>query len=100
MGSTTMGVFEGIRAYRNTEREQLFALAMPQHYERMHQNTRLLQTSILWDGDELMAITTDLLRRKEYREDTYVRPLSFKSAEIISANCKMPRTVSRLRPLQ
>lgn len=77
------GVFEGIRAYWNAEREQLFALCMSQHYGRMHQNARVLQMSIPWDVDELMAITIDLLRRNEYREDTYVRPLSFKSAEII-----------------
>jgi branched-chain amino acid aminotransferase len=77
------GVFEGIRAYWNAEREQLFALSLPEHFERMHQNTRALQMTIPWSVDELVAITVDLLRRNEYREDAYVRPLSFKSAEII-----------------
>ncbi len=77
------GVFEGIRAYWNAEREQLFALSLSQHYERMHQNTRALQMNIPWSNEELSAITLDLLRRNEYREDAYVRPLSFKSAEII-----------------
>ncbi len=33
--------------------------------------------------DELCAITNDLLRRNRYREDVYIRPLIFKSAEII-----------------
>ena len=49
----------------------------------MHQNTRALQMNIPWSNDELSAITLDLLRRNEYREDAYIRPLSFKSAEII-----------------
>ena len=40
------GVFEGIRAYWNEEREQLFALSVPEHFERMHQNTRALQMTI------------------------------------------------------
>ena len=39
------GIFEGIRAYWNEEREQLFALSMEQHFERMHQNARALQQS-------------------------------------------------------
>ncbi len=77
------GVFEGIRAYWNAEREQLFALAIAEHYERMHQNTRALQMVIPWSVDQLVATTLDLLRRNEYREDTYIRPLCFKSAEII-----------------
>ena len=77
------GVFEGIRAYWNEEHEQLFALSLPEHFERMHQNTRALQMTIPWSVEELVATTIDLLRRNEYREDTYVRPLSFKSAEII-----------------
>jgi branched-chain amino acid aminotransferase len=39
--------------------------------------------TIPWSVEELVATTVELLRRNEYREDTYVRPLSFKSAEII-----------------
>jgi branched-chain amino acid aminotransferase len=77
------GVFEGIRAYWNAEREQLYALRMPEHYERMHRNTRVVQMQIRWGVAELCAITNDLLRRNGYREDAYVRPLCFKAAEII-----------------
>jgi branched-chain amino acid aminotransferase len=63
------GVFEGIRAYWNAEREQLFALSLHQHYERMHQNTRALQMDIPWSVDELVDLTNDLLRRNENRQD-------------------------------
>jgi branched-chain amino acid aminotransferase len=77
------GVFEGIRAYWNAEKEQLFALSMAQHFERMHQNARVLQMVIPWSPEELIETTLDLLRRNEYREDVYIRPLSFKAAEII-----------------
>ena len=77
------GVFEGIRGYWNADREQLFALCLPQHFERMLQNTRSLQMVIPWSIEELTETTLDLLRRNEYREDVYIRPLSFKSAEII-----------------
>lgn len=77
------GIFEGIRAYWNEARKQLFVLRMPEHYERMHNNARALQMTIPHSVDELCAITDDLLRRNKFREDAYIRPLCFKSAEII-----------------
>ncbi len=77
------GIFEGIRAYWNEAREQLYVLRMPEHYERMHRNARSLQMSIPWSISELCAITNDLLRRNQWREDSYIRPICFKSAEII-----------------
>ena len=52
------------------EREQLFALSLPQHFERMQQNTRVLQMTIPWSTEELIETTLELLRRNEYREDT------------------------------
>lgn len=77
------GVFEGIRGYWNAEREQLFVLRLAEHFDRMHINARVLQMRLPHPTDELCAITLDLLRRNECREDMYVRPLTFKSAEEI-----------------
>ncbi|MGH7722899.1 MAG: branched-chain amino acid transaminase [Candidatus Dormibacteria bacterium] len=77
------GVFEGIRAYWNAEREQLYTLRMPEHFDRMRSNARVLQMEVPLATAELGAITNDLLRRNQYREDVYIRPIIFKSAEII-----------------
>ncbi|MHB8719482.1 MAG: branched-chain amino acid transaminase [Candidatus Dormibacteria bacterium] len=77
------GVFEGIRAYWNAERSQLYTLRMAEHYERMHTNARILQMEVPLPAAELCTITTELLQRNQYREDVYIRPLIFKSAEII-----------------
>lgn len=77
------GIFEGIRAYWNADLEQLFALRMAEHYERMRHNARVLQMQVPQSTAELCDITLDLLRRNGNREDTYIRPLIFKSAEII-----------------
>jgi branched-chain amino acid aminotransferase len=77
------GVFEGIRAYWNEGREQLYTLRMPEHFDRMRTNARTLQMELPLSTAELCAITTDLLVRNRYREDVYVRPLIFKDAEII-----------------
>ena len=77
------GVFEGIRAYWNEDRSQLYGLRMPEHYDRMRTNARILQMEVPLSTVELCAITADLLRRNGYREDVYIRPLIFKAAEII-----------------
>ncbi|MDQ6747685.1 MAG: branched-chain amino acid transaminase [Candidatus Dormibacteraeota bacterium] len=77
------GVFEGIRAYWSEEREQLYTLRLPEHFERMRGNARILQMELPLSTSELCAVTNDLLRRNLYREDVYIRPIIFKSAEII-----------------
>ncbi len=77
------GVFEGIRAYWSEEREQLYTLRLAEHFERMRSNARVLQMQLPLSTPELCAVTNDLLRRNRYREDVYVRPIIFKSAEVI-----------------
>jgi branched-chain amino acid aminotransferase len=77
------GCFEGIRAYWNAERRQLHALRLPEHFDRMHGNARTLQMRLPHSVAELCGITVELLRRNECREDTYIRPLLFKSSEEI-----------------
>lgn len=77
------GVFEGIRAYWNAEKEQLYGLRMPEHYDRLRANAGVLQMKIGPSTQELCEITMELLRRNDMREDAYIRPLVFKNAEII-----------------
>jgi branched-chain amino acid aminotransferase len=80
------GCFEGIRAYWNAEREQLFLLQAPAHFERLHRSARILRMDLPYETDELIAITLELLRRNQYRTDAYVRPLVFKSVEQIGVS--------------
>ncbi|HZV48286.1 MAG TPA: branched-chain amino acid transaminase [Candidatus Dormibacteraeota bacterium] len=80
------GCFEGIRAYWNAEREQLFLLQAPAHYQRLHRSARILRMDLPYSVDELVELTVELLRRNEYRVDTYVRPLLFKSVEQIGVH--------------
>ena len=75
------GCFEGIRAYWNAEREKLFMVQPVAHYERFHESARILRLELKPSVAELVEITADLLRRNDVREDTYVRPLLFKSGE-------------------
>jgi branched-chain amino acid aminotransferase len=76
-------VFEGIRAYWNAEEEQLFALELVPHYERIHRSARLLMMEVRQSPQELAEITVELLRRDGLREDVYIRPIVYKSSETI-----------------
>ncbi|MFQ5802978.1 MAG: branched-chain amino acid transaminase [Candidatus Methylomirabilales bacterium] len=75
------GIFEGIRAYWNTQHQQLFVFKMSEHYERFLNNCRVLRLQVGKDLKELCDITLELLRKNEHREDTYIRPLAYISSE-------------------
>jgi len=77
------GCFEGIRAYWNTRKEQLYVFRLQEHFERMHRSARILRIDLDYSVDELCDITLDLLRREGYRQDTYIRPLAYKSEKVI-----------------
>ena len=80
------GVFEGIRGYWNDETEEIYIFRMREHYERFLRNTRMLFFDIPYSVDELMDITLRLVQKQSFREDVYVRPLAYKSAEQIGVS--------------
>jgi len=75
------GVFEGIRAYWNAAEKQVFVFRLPEHYERMVNNCKVLKLKLEHDVKELCTITVDLLRRNQPKEDTYIRPIVYISSE-------------------
>ena len=77
-----LSAFEGIRGNWNDEQQQVYLFRVREHYERMHQNCKVLMTAIP-PVDDLCAITKELIQRCGYREDVYVRPLAYKSSEVI-----------------
>ncbi len=76
-------VFEGIRAYWNAEAGQLYGLEFIAHYQRLLNSARFLMMSVPHTAEELAAITVEVLRRGNLREDVYLRPLVYKSSESI-----------------
>nr|MBC7246136.1 branched-chain amino acid transaminase [Chloroflexota bacterium] len=82
------GCFEGIRAYWNEEEEQLYIFRMPEHYQRLHNSCRILLIDLPYSVEQLGDITIELLRREGFKEDTYIRPLAFKSQEGIGVRLK------------
>ncbi len=77
------GCFEGIRAYWSEQHGQLYTLKLREHYERLAQSCAMLKIQLHHSVDELCEVTLEILRRNEYREDVYVRPLAFKGGASI-----------------
>jgi len=82
------GCFEGIRAYWNDDEQQLYVFRMPEHYRRLHNSCRILMIDLPYTVEQLCDLTVELLRREGFREDTYIRPLAFKSQEGIGVRLK------------
>lgn len=77
------GCFEGIRGYWNAEQEELFVLKMQPHFERIHQSARILYMQLDYTVGELCEITLELIRKNEFKQDVYIRPLLYMADELI-----------------
>jgi branched-chain amino acid aminotransferase len=77
------GCFEGIRAYWNETQEQLFCLLMEPHFKRLRDSAKIIRIDLPYSVDQMVEATLEVMRRNRYREDVYIRPFAFKSAEEI-----------------
>jgi branched-chain amino acid aminotransferase len=75
--------FEGIRGYWNAKSQQLYLLKMREHYERMAHSWNVLRMQPRESVDDLCRITVELVRMHGYRQDVYVRPITYKSSRTI-----------------
>jgi len=82
------GCFEGIRAYWNDEEQQLYIFRMAEHYTRLRNSCRILLIDLPYTVEQLGNLTVELLRREGFHEDTYIRPLAYKSQEGIGVRLK------------
>jgi branched-chain amino acid aminotransferase len=76
-------VFEGIRGNWNADEGQLFLFRIAEHYERLKKSCRILKISLPQSVDQLVELTVDLVERCGYEQDVYVRPLAYKSSEVL-----------------
>lgn len=78
LGWSTIGaVFEGIRGYWNTDQERLHVFRLREHLERLHRSMKLVRLPIEHTVDELIDVTTELLKANDSREDTYIFPMAY-----------------------
>ena len=76
-------VFEGIRGNWNEEEGQVYLFRMKEHYQRLRRSCRIMLIDLPYDDEELAAITTRLVELSGFQEDVYVRPLAYKSSEVL-----------------
>lgn len=74
-------VFEGIRAYWNEEEKQLYVFRAPEHYERLLRSAKIMYMQSPYNVEEYCKITIDLLKKNAYKQDAYLRPTLYKSAQ-------------------
>lgn len=75
------GVFEGIRGYFSDGK--MLLLQVKEHYERLANSSKVMKIHLKYSLEELTEITKELVIKNGYHEDIYIRPLAYKSAEII-----------------
>lgn len=76
-----LGCFEGIRAYWDDEKQQLYGFRMKEHYERLLESCKALYMNIPYTADELCDFTVELLKKNNFKTTTYIRPVVYKGSE-------------------
>ncbi|MBM3134685.1 MAG: branched-chain amino acid transaminase [Chloroflexi bacterium] len=76
-------VFEGIRAYWNDQEKQLYVFKLPEHFARLHRSARIMRITLRYSVPELCDFTLEVLRRSEFHQDVYIRPIAYKASELV-----------------
>ncbi len=76
-------IFGGVRGYWNAEEEQLFIFRPIDHFIRLLDSAKLMCMEVGLTPEELTSTAIDLLRTENHKQDVYLRPLLYKSDEII-----------------
>jgi branched-chain amino acid aminotransferase len=74
-------VFGGMRGYWNEEKKKLFVFRPLDHFRRFLNSCRLMCMEFKQTPESLTDVTLELLRRDDYRQDIYIRPLAYKAEE-------------------
>ncbi len=75
--------FEGIRGNWNPDKRDIFLFRVREHYQRLARSCRILHIELPYSEDELVDMTVKLVSMCGYEEDVYVRPLAYKSSELL-----------------
>ncbi len=76
-------VFGGLRGYWNEEKKKLFVFRPMDHYRRFLLSCRLLCMTVEHTPESLTQLTLELLRKDNYQQDIYIRPLAYKADEVV-----------------
>ena len=77
------GCFEGIRANWNEKQQKFCIFRLKEHYLRLHNSCRILKIVPPYPVDAMCQLTEEVVQRSGYRENLYIRPVAYKSSEVI-----------------
>ena len=76
-------VFEGIRGNWNDRQQQMYIFRLGEHYQRLEDGSKLLRMDLAYSVRDMCRITLELAQKCGFKEDTYIRPLVYKSSEAL-----------------
>lgn len=77
-------VFEGVRGNWNADQDELYLFKLRDHIRRIRQSAKIMRMdNIPYSEDEMCDILLEAVTRNGYREDVYVRPMIYKSSEVV-----------------
>ncbi|PKN82569.1 MAG: branched chain amino acid aminotransferase [Chloroflexi bacterium HGW-Chloroflexi-9] len=76
-------VFEGVRGNWNDDEGELFLFKVREHIQRIRQSAKIMRMSLRYSDDEILETIHDLVKQNGYREDVYIRPMVYKSSEMV-----------------
>jgi len=77
------GVFEGIRGNWNPDSETIYLFKVQEHLKRLRSSARICNIEIAETDAELTSAILEVVERSAIREDQYIRPLAYKSSEVL-----------------
>lgn len=76
-------VFGGLRGYWNKDEDQLYVMRPQDHFKRLLASAGLLRMKFDYTPQDITDILMELLRTEDMRQNCYIRPLMYKSTEMI-----------------
>jgi branched-chain amino acid aminotransferase len=77
------GVFEGIRGNWNAEDETIYLFKIEEHLKRLRMSGKIVRIGIEETDEQIADLITRVVQMSGIREDQYVRPLAYKSSEVL-----------------
>ena len=77
------GVFEGIRGNWNEDDQTIYLFKVDDHLRRLRMSGKIVRIDIELPDAEIASLIKQVVERSAIREDQYVRPLAYKSSEVL-----------------
>ncbi|MCB0279149.1 MAG: branched-chain amino acid transaminase [Calditrichaeota bacterium] len=75
-----LGTFEGIRAYLNEAKQQVYLFRALDHYNRLLDSCKIFKLKSKYTAQEMVDLTTELIRKNGFKANVYIRPLFYHSS--------------------